>query len=130
MRHLVGDRPVPGAPGHDEDVPGAQHHRVAALQLDTERPVPAQEQLVLLMVVPGELPLEPRDPAARERSGYGLRATAPLMPTCAAGSGIEPGSGRHSVTTTTPGGTRISPLNARSANTSASRNVTGMPPCW
>src|SRR5271165_2998601 len=53
---------MPDALGDDEDVPGAQHHRVASLELHPEGAVPAQVQLVLVALMPGERPLESRDP--------------------------------------------------------------------
>lgn len=39
-----------------------QRHGLATLHLDPERPAPAQEQLVLVVVVPRELALESRKP--------------------------------------------------------------------
>jgi hypothetical protein len=45
----------------DEELASAELHRFAALELDAERAVPAQEELVLVVVVPGELTLETSD---------------------------------------------------------------------
>ena len=59
---------------------------------------------------------------------YSLRATAPLLLTSARGGRIAPSSGRHSDSTTMPGGTSVSPRKTRSANTSWSRPVTSTPP--
>jgi hypothetical protein len=58
---------------------------------------------------------------------YGLRATPPLTPTWAAAGRTAADSGRHSDTSTTPGGTSASPVNTRSANSSAGRNPPRMP---
>src|SRR5262245_1760141 len=47
--------------GNHEQVTGRKRDGLLALQLDPERPVPAQEQLVLIVMVPGKLALEARD---------------------------------------------------------------------
>ena len=57
----------------------------------------------------------------------GLRATPPYTLTSSGiGRGPSP-SGRHSDTSTTPGGTSSRPVNARSAKSSESRNCSGTP---
>jgi anti-anti-sigma factor len=50
-----------------------------------------------------------RAASKEENRDNGLRATAPFMLTSAREGKIAPGSGRHSDTTTTPGGTSVSP---------------------
>jgi hypothetical protein len=45
----------------DEDLPRGQRDGLTIGELDPERALPAQEQLVLLVVVPGELAFDRRD---------------------------------------------------------------------
>src|SRR5436189_140461 len=61
-RGLVGHRAVTDASRDHEQAPGGELHGLVGLQLDAERPRPAQEQLVLVMVVPGELAVQAGDP--------------------------------------------------------------------
>jgi hypothetical protein len=44
---------------HHEEVARPQRHGLATLHLHPERPIPAQEQLVLVVVMPRELAFEP-----------------------------------------------------------------------
>ena len=59
MGRCVGDRTVPKARGHDEQIPWLELHRLIALELDPELSVPAEEEFVLVMAMPRELSLEP-----------------------------------------------------------------------
>ena len=61
MRATSRDRSVKRATRHDEEVEWAERDRVAPFHLDAERPVEAEEQLVLVVAMPGELALEARD---------------------------------------------------------------------
>ena len=61
-RGLVGDRSMADAAGDHEQPAGRETHGLAAFQLDAERAGPAQEQLVLVVVVPGELAVQAGDP--------------------------------------------------------------------
>jgi len=61
MSDLLGDRPVLDAGGDDKQLTGAQQQRLGILHLDAEFTVPTQEQLVLVVVMPGELTFEPGD---------------------------------------------------------------------
>jgi hypothetical protein len=50
---------------HDEEVASLERDRLAALHLNTEQSLPAQEQLVFIVVVPGGLAVEPDGPRNR-----------------------------------------------------------------
>ncbi len=62
VRYVVGHGTVLLAGGDDEQVAGAKTHRNLTLEVDAELAVPAEEQLVLVVMVPLEGALEPRDP--------------------------------------------------------------------
>ncbi len=55
------DRAMLDTGRHDEQVSPVQVHRVAIGELDPEFSVPAEEQLVFSVTVPGKLALEPGD---------------------------------------------------------------------
>src|ERR1700730_11052169 len=57
----LGHRTVPLAPGDHEEVAGREGDRVLVLQLDPEAALPAHEELVLVVLVPGELALQAGD---------------------------------------------------------------------
>ena len=59
---VVGDRPVLDAGGYYEQVTGAEFLIVPTLHLDAERPLPAEEQFALVVVVPRELANQAHDP--------------------------------------------------------------------
>lgn len=56
---FVGHGAMPSATRDDEGLAGAERDRLSPLHLDTEMSVPAEEELVLLVLVPGELAVEP-----------------------------------------------------------------------
>jgi hypothetical protein len=55
------DGAVLDAGRHDKQVSGVKLHGVTIVEVDPELSVPAQEQLVFSVTVPGELALEPGD---------------------------------------------------------------------
>src|SRR5215468_1422106 len=61
VRGLRRHRAVLDALRHHEQLARAERDRVVSLQLDPEAPVPAQEEFVLVVVMPGELAIEPGD---------------------------------------------------------------------
>lgn len=61
MGDLFSHRPVLYPGGDNEQLAGAELHRVGTLHLYTELTVPAKEQFILLMGMPRELALEPSD---------------------------------------------------------------------
>jgi hypothetical protein len=78
VRDGVGHGTVLRPGGHDEQVAGGERHGFLALQLDPKRAVPAQEQLVLVVMVPGELAVEACDTddrVVRAREILGLPGT-------------------------------------------------------
>jgi hypothetical protein len=58
---LVCNGPVLDPTRHDEEIPGLERDRIATLQFNTEHSLPAQEQLVFVVVVPRELAVETSD---------------------------------------------------------------------
>src|SRR6266508_4257980 len=80
-RAPLGDRSVFDASGNDDDVARGELDGVAILVLDPQGALPAQEQLVLVVVVPGELPLDRRDPDDRVVHGDEVpRLERPVQP--------------------------------------------------
>jgi hypothetical protein len=71
MRHIVGDRSVLDAGENDEEFAGSEFDGDPSFKLDAERTIPAQEQLVLVVVMPGELRTSSFDvrPLPRQASG-------------------------------------------------------------
>lgn len=61
MGGLLCDRAVLDAGGDNEQLSGSQRYRLGLPQLDAESPIPTQEQLVFLVVMPGKLTFEPND---------------------------------------------------------------------
>ncbi len=66
MGDLLGDRPVFNAGGDDEQLAGPQHDgRLGVPHVDSELTVPTEEQLILVVVMPGELTLKASNPNDR-----------------------------------------------------------------
>jgi hypothetical protein len=61
MRALVGDRAMTHSARHDEEVSAPKLNRFTMLHLDPKTSVPAQEELVFAVTMPGELALQARD---------------------------------------------------------------------
>ena len=62
---LAADGPVAEAGGDDDDVSSRQLHGLLPLEVDAEFAVPAEEELVFIVVMPGELPFDANDPNDR-----------------------------------------------------------------
>src|SRR5262245_32978974 len=58
------------ARGDDEELAGPKDDRIAPFHLDPEAAVPAEEHLVLLVVMPGKLAVESGDPYDRVVDRY------------------------------------------------------------
>jgi hypothetical protein len=61
MRRLVGNRAMLHTFRYHEEIAGSQRHRISTLHLDAKRPVPTQEELVFIVMMPGKLAIEPSD---------------------------------------------------------------------
>jgi hypothetical protein len=55
---LLCNRMVFDPAGHDEEIAYLEHDRLTTVQLNAKRPLPAQEQLVFVVVVPRKLAVE------------------------------------------------------------------------
>jgi hypothetical protein len=62
VRRTIGDGTMLYAGRDDENVTGLEGDGFLVLYLDTEGPVPTQEELVFLVVMPRELTVEPGNP--------------------------------------------------------------------
>ncbi len=58
MSGLVGYGPVLDAGRNDKHIAGLHHQRLGILHFDAKLAIPAKEQLVLLVAMPGELTFE------------------------------------------------------------------------
>lgn len=69
MRHRLGNRSMARPARNNEHVTRSELNRLAILELDPESAVPAQKQLVLLVLVPWELSIQAHDPHDRVIDG-------------------------------------------------------------